>query len=59
MALSNQQLAKYLKIAYDQRSRAAKKLTEDHGAESAIAVELTRELAELNRAIGDYQLAKK
>lgn len=50
-------LAKYLRIAFNQRQRAVKKFEQDYGPGSATVKEVSEELAELNKAIIDVTLS--
>lgn len=49
--LPAEKLVKYLKIAENQRNRAAKKFVEDYGPTSATVNEVNTEIAELNQEI--------
>lgn len=52
-------LAKYLKVAYDQRTRAANKFSQDYGPNHVITQEVAAELSELNRAILEIAASDK
>lgn len=51
-----QKLAKYLLIAYKQRERAAKKFADDYGPNSNTVLEVSGELAEMNKAITELTI---
>lgn len=53
VALKPEQLKNYLNIAYKQRERASKQFALQYGANSAPVLEVSNELAEINRAIAD------
>lgn len=54
--LPSDKLAKYLNIAYKQRERAAKKFADDYGPNSATVLEISGELAEMNKAITELTI---
>lgn len=52
-ALKPERLKNYLLIAYKQRERASKQFATQYGPNSAPVLEVSDELAEINRAIAD------